>query len=80
LLTEDILVADIDCDNLSEGGNLSSIDDESLQEYWNNESEMESDLDDTNESPIVGDNDSILLMFLMLWAPFYGIPATTLNH
>ena len=83
LLTEDTLVGDIDCDDLSGSGNMSSVDDERPQEYWNNEGEMDSDLDDTDERQLVGDNDSILrisLIFFMLWASFYGISASALNH
>jgi len=83
LLKEDILVGDIDCDDSSECGNLWSVDDERRLEYWNNESEMDSDLDDKNERQLVGDNDSILrvsLIFFILWASFYGISAIALNH
>ena len=41
------------------------------------------DIDDIHKSQIHGDEDNILhmsLIFFMLWASFYGVSATALNH
>ena len=63
-----------------------NTDDEMPQEHWDSESvdEILTDFDDKDED--MGhsrDKDNILsveLIFFMVWASFYGISATALNH
>ena len=57
------------------------------QEHWTSESDHNvtdfDDIDDVHKSQTHGDEDNILhmsLIFFMLWASFYGVSATALNH
>lgn len=89
---EDIMEVDVnnDDDDLSEiSSDICSSDDEMPREYWDGGSDNEimtdffDDDDEVESAQQLGEKGNILqtsLVFFMLWASFYGVSATALNH
>ena len=89
--TEDTEDVAVDCDayDSPENSDLLNSEDEMPQEHWTSESDWKwhltdfDDIDDVHKSQTHGDEDNILhmsLIFFMLWASFYGVSSTALNH
>jgi len=82
-VSEDVYIAGYESDQSCDSNQ--SLDSSEGEEHWDTDVEetlkdLETDEDLQSKSSVVCSSLNVILLFLSLWASFYGVSATAFNH